>query len=142
MNRREWIRLEALRLRPDEALLLLRLFAAAVLIYGTQDNVFSAERMQEFEVFLAQRGVPSPRASAVLSAYAQFVCGILILVGAATRWAGAVMTLNFLAALWIAHRGAPFMANVAPFAMLTVSIHLILAGAGRWSVDARLVRRE
>lgn len=129
------------RPQPDAGTLLLRLFTAWVLVYGTQDNVFSLERMHEFEAFLAQRGVPYPLAAAVLSAYAQFVCGLLILAGLATRWAGAVMAVNFLAALWIAHRGAPFMANVPPLAMLTLSLHFALSGAGRWSLDARRSRR-
>ncbi|HEX8337541.1 MAG TPA: hypothetical protein VF621_12475, partial [Pyrinomonadaceae bacterium] len=50
-----------------------RLVVGFILVYGTQDNVFSGERMMEFRDFLAARGVPFPLFAAHLSAYAQFV---------------------------------------------------------------------
>ena len=54
-----------------------RLVVGFILVYGTQDNVFSNERMIEFRDFLAARRVPLPLLAAHLSAYAQFVCGVL-----------------------------------------------------------------
>ena len=59
----------------DLAPLLLRLFVAFVLIYGTADNVFSTTRMLEFRDFLAANGFPHPLACAYLSAYGQFGTG-------------------------------------------------------------------
>jgi len=47
--------------------LFVRLVVGARLIWGTQDNVFSWERMKEFAAFLQQHGVPYPTAGAVLS---------------------------------------------------------------------------
>jgi putative oxidoreductase len=116
---------------------ILRLFLGGVLVYGTADNVFSSAHMHEFERFLAERGVPFPLAAAYLSAYAQFLCGLLVLAGAATRVAGAIVVLNFIAALLIAHRGAPFQANIAPLAMLSGGLFLLFHGPGPLSVDAR-----
>ena len=136
-----WLNLEFLARYKDRAVLIPRLFTAGVLLYGTQDNVFSAERMHEFERFLAERGTPAPVLAAHVSVYAQFLCGLLILVGAAPRWAGAVMGVNFLAALVIAHRGAPFQANIAPLAMLALSAFFLLHGAGPLSVEAWRARR-
>ncbi len=136
-----WLNLEFLARYQAQGVLILRLFTAGVLVYGTQDNVFSAERMHEFERFLAERGTPAPVLAAHVSVYAQFLCGLLILVGAATRWAGAVMVVNFLAALAIAHRGAPFQANIAPLAMLSLSAFFLLHGAGPLSVEAWRARR-
>ncbi len=89
----------------DFAAIFIRLIVGFHLIYGTQDNVFSYARMEEFAGFLAARGVPAPLFSAFLSAYAQFVCGILFILGAATRYAAIVMIINFVAALVIAHLG-------------------------------------
>jgi putative oxidoreductase len=83
----------------DVGALFIRLAVGYRLVYGTADNVFSHERMVEFARFLGQHGFPLPMAGAVLSAYAQFICGILFIFGAATRWAGAVMVVNFLFAL-------------------------------------------
>ena len=120
--------------------LLLRVYLGVVLVYGTQDNVFSAARMLEFRDFLAGNGFPLPLASAYLSAYAQFVCGALLLVGLLTRWAALVMIGNFLVALVMVHRGLPFSANIAPLSMLFGSAFFLFHGPGPVSVDARLQR--
>lgn len=126
---------------PDAGVLLLRLFLGFVLIYGTQDNVLHQERMLEFRDFLAANGFPWPLLSAYVSAYAQFVCGILILLGAATGVAALVMVVNFVVALAMVHVGLPFNVNIAPLAMLAGSLYLLLSGPGRYSVDAALAAR-
>jgi len=118
--------------------LLLRLFVAFVLIYGTQDNVLSSERMLEFRDFLEGHGFPYPLASAWLSVYAQFLCGWLILFGFLTRVAALVMIINFVVALLTVHVGLPFSANIAPLAMLFGSLFFGFHGAGPYSVDARI----
>jgi putative oxidoreductase len=113
----------------------LRLLIGAELIRGTQDNVFSYARMVEFEEFLASNGVPFPLFAAFLSAYAQFLCGILFILGLGTRAAGAVMVINFLAALVIAHLGTPWQANYPAFVMLAAAFFFLLHGAGKPSLD-------
>jgi putative oxidoreductase len=115
-----------------------RLVVGFVLVYGTQDNVFSHERMLEFRDFLAARSVPSPLLAAHLSAYAQFVCGILIAVGLLVRAAAALMVFNFVAALLIAHLDAPLDAARLALCMLFSSLFLLFHGAGKLSVDERL----
>ena len=122
--------------------LFLRLIVAAILIEGTYDNVFSWARMVEFEKFLASQNVPMPLVGAVLSAWAQFLCGILILVGAATRFAGAVMTINFVAAYFIAHKGTSFTESRLVLLMLALSLFFMFHGAGRPSVDAARAERQ
>jgi putative oxidoreductase len=117
--------------------LFLRLFLAAVLIYGTQDNVFSHERLLEFRDFLKQNGFPYPLASAYLSAYVQFLTGLLLLVGFQTRCAAAVVVVNFVVALLMVHVGLPFSANIAPMAMLVLGLFFVLYGAPHYSLDAR-----
>src|SRR5918992_2258187 len=102
------LRLQFLEKYADYGALFLRLVVGSFLVHGTQDNVFSYARMVEFEHFLAARGVPVPLVAAFVSAYAQFICGILFIVGAATRAAGALMVINFIAAILIAHRGDSF----------------------------------
>jgi len=125
----------------DLAALLLRLFVAFVLVYGTQDNVFHRERMLEFRDFLAEHGFPYPLASAYLSAYAQFATGVLLALGLLTRPAALVVVANFLVALFMVHLRLPFSANIAPLAMLVGGVYFLLAGAPRWSLDAVVARR-
>jgi putative oxidoreductase len=122
--------------------LLLRLFVGFVLVYGTQDNVFHAERMAEFRDFLQSQGFPSPLACAYLSAYAQFLCGILLLLGLLTRPAAAVVVVNFVVALLMVHTKTPFNVNIAPLALLVGGLFFVLYGAPRYSLDAALARRR
>lgn len=124
----------------DAAPLVLRSFVAFVLVYGTMDNVLHQERMLEFRDFLAANGFPWPLASAYLSAWAQFISGLLLFVGFLTRPVAAVVVINFIVALLMVHVGLPFNANIAPLAMLVGGVFFLMYGAPRFSVDARLAR--
>lgn len=125
----------------DTALLMLRLFTGCVLIYGTQDNVFHHEHMLEFRDFLAKHQFPIPLFSAYLSAYAQFIGGILIALGLVTRFAALVIVINFVVALVMVHWELPFSANISPLAMLFNALCLTVSGPGAYSVDGYLERR-
>ena len=126
--------------RREYGAVFVRLVVGFVLIYGTQDNVFSHERMLEFRDFLAARRVPLPLFAAYLSAYAQFVCGILYVLGLFVRPAALVMVFNFVAALLIAHLDTPLDAARLALCMLFSSLFLLFNGAGALSLDERLGR--
>lgn len=126
----------------EYGVIFIRLIIGFHLIYGTQDNVFSFARMQEFAEFLEARNVPFPLFSALLSAYAQFICGILFILGAATRHAAIVMIINFIAALIIAHTGDSYPPSFPALMMLAAACFFLLHGAGKLSVDDALGRRS
>jgi putative oxidoreductase len=126
----------------DVGALFIRLAVGTRLISGTQDNVFSYARMQEFEAFLAGHGTPFPLLSAIVSVYAQFVCGALFIVGLWTRPAAVVMIVNFLAALIIAHRRTPFEVTWPALMMLAGALFFLFHGAGRPSIDAIVAGRN
>ena len=111
-------------------------------MWGTQDNVFHYDRMLEFRDFLKHYGFPSPLLMAYVSAYAQFICGVLYIVGAFVRPAAAVMVFNFLVALLVVHTRTPYAAAALAFQMLAGSMLLLFYGAGRPSVDEFLARRK
>lgn len=121
---------------------ILRMFIGFVLIYGTQDNVFSHERMLEFRDFLESNNFPWPLASAYLSVYAQFITGILLIGGLFTRYAAAIVVINFLVALFMVHLNLPFDANIAPMAMLVGGLFFVLYGAPQYSLDAVRMRSQ
>lgn len=120
----------------------IRLIIGSFLFWGTQDNVFSHARMVEFAEFLRAHNVPFPLAAAFVSAYAQFVCGLLYILGAFTRPAAVVMIINFVAAVLIAHLGDTFRGMFPALVMLCSSCFLLLHGPGRLSVDEALARRR
>jgi putative oxidoreductase len=115
--------------------LFIRLAIGTRLVEGTQDNVFSYARMEEFARFLAQHGTPFPLAGAFLSAYAQCICGILVILGLWTRPAGAVIAINFVFALAIAHRSTAFQATWPALMMLAAGLFFLFSGAGAFAVD-------
>ena len=117
--------------------LFIRLIVGYRLVWGTADNVFSYDRMLEFSGFLAAHGVPLPLAAAFVSAYAQFICGVLFVIGAFTRPAAALMILNFVIALLLVHIGQPFLENYDALVMLFGAAFLLVHGPGLLSVDAR-----
>ena len=94
--------------------------------------------MEEFAAFLSARHVPLPLFSAFLSAYAQFICGILFIVGAATRYAALVMIINFIAAIVIAHIGDAYPNMFPALMMLAAACFLFVRGPGKLSVDSKL----
>lgn len=126
----------------EYGVIFIRLIVGFHLVYGTQDNVFSSARMEEFAAFLSARSVPFPLCSAFLSVYAQFICGILLIVGFATRYAAAVMIINFVAALIIAHLGDTYPNMFPALMMLAAACFFLLHGAGKLSVDSLLEGRE
>ena len=119
----------------DYADLPIRLVVGYHLIYGTQDNVFSWDRMLEFRDFLAVFGAPLPLASAIISVYAQFIAGILFIIGWRVREAGGVMIFNFIVAILMVHLNDPYPNIYPAISMLSGSIFLVLNGTGKISLQ-------
>ena len=126
----------------DLTLALLRIATGVFLIYGTQDNVLSAARMEEFVGFLAAHRFVMPEVMAPLSVYAQFVGGILLVLGLLTRWTGLVIAFNFVVALWMVHWPEDYRAWWPAGVLIFIGLHLFARGGGRWSLDAALLGRR
>lgn len=124
----------------DAALLAARIVVGAFLIWGVWDNIVSGARMAEFAGFLAANGFPTPHIAAPLSVWAQFLCGLALLLGLGTRWAGLICAFNFAVAVAMVDaklgiRGAFPATCLILFGLLFASV-----GAGRYSVDAQIAR--
>lgn len=122
---------------PHIGLLILRLFLSLRLIYGVIDNILRWERMKEFATFLENNGFPIPTTSAVISVYAQFICGLLILAGFKTRIASAIIALNFIVALIMVHRSDSIEGMTPALAMLVGALTLFFTGPGKYSVEKK-----
>jgi putative oxidoreductase len=86
--------------RKDYGAFFLRVLIGWRLVDGTQDNVFSWDRMLEFRDFLNQQEVVYPLVAAIVSVYAQFICGILYIAGLFIRPAAIVMIIKFYSRLF------------------------------------------
>lgn len=122
----------------DATLLVLRALTGSFLVYGTWDNITSAERMDEFAEFLAQFGFASPELLAPLSVWAQFACGLLLILGLLTRWAGIVVCFNFVIAVVMVHWTEDFRGWWPAIVLVALGLHFAARGGGRLAVDALL----
>ncbi|WP_424961249.1 DoxX family protein [Ekhidna sp.] len=113
----------------------IRLVVGFHLIYDTQDNVFSWGRMLEFRDFLDAFNMPFPLMSAITSVYAQFICGILFIVGWKVRLAGIVMIFNFIVAILLVHMNDPYPIIYPAISMLAGAAFLALNGVTKVSVE-------
>lgn len=125
----------------DLALLLLRLGTGAFLIHGVWDNIVDPARMTEFAGFLRQFGFPAPGFMALLSVSAQFLCGLLLIVGLVTRWAGLVLAFNFVVAIVMVDRLSGIRASWPAGALILIGILLAAHGAGRFSLERLILGR-
>lgn len=141
MSSRALIFLPGLARHGDLSLLALRVLTGSFLMWGTQDNIRSAAQMAEFERFLELHGFIWPHIMAPLSVYAQFICGALFILGLLTRWAGWAMVFNFIVAIAMVHWGEDYRGWWPAIALVFISLHFAVQGAGRWSLDARLEGR-
>jgi len=139
---RNLIFLEGLARFADLGLLFLRLLTGAFLIYGVIDNVVSTERMTEFSVFLESNGFAAPDLMAPLSVYTQLLCGISLVLGFLTRWAGIVVAIHFVVALIMVHWPQDFRGWWPAIVLVGIGLQFALTGAGGLSIDALVARSQ
>jgi putative oxidoreductase len=112
-------------------ILILRLFIGLRLIYGVVDNILSWDRMLEFEGFLNKVGFPFPLVCAVISVYAQFIAGVLFIIGWKIRYAALLMIFNFTVAWLMVDRFGSIEQMTPALSMLFCSVLLLFIGAGK-----------
>jgi len=87
-------------------------------------------------------GMPAPELFAWLAAFAEFGGGLLIALGLLTRPASLLVVGQFVIVTLVAHAGDPFSGRELPLFFLVTALLFLLAGAGRYSVDAALSTRR
>jgi uncharacterized membrane protein YphA (DoxX/SURF4 family) len=142
----------SLRTGAPSATLLIRLAVGAVFLSeGIQKFVFP-DRLGSgrFETI----GIPAPDITAPFVGIVEIVCGVLVLAGLATRLAAIPLIIDMVVAiattkipiLWGDSASIPDASGFwdfahesrTDFAMLLGAIFLLVVGAGRWSLDARI----
>jgi uncharacterized membrane protein YphA (DoxX/SURF4 family) len=131
--------------------------AASVLIRLMVGAVFLSEGTQKFlfpEQLGAGRfmkiGLPVPDVLGPFVGTFEIACGTLVLLGLVTRLAAipllAIMAVALATTKWpmLAEQGFWYMAHESrtDWSMTLGSLYLLLAGAGPWSLDARIATRR
>lgn len=138
---RSWLMLDRAAGLESAAMLALRIYVGAFLVWGVWDNIVSAERMAEFAAFLAALGCPAPALAAPASVWAQLIIGLLIIPGLLSRWSGLLLAANFAVAVaLLGLAGADGRGLFPPAILIFVGALLATRGAGALSADAWLAR--
>jgi putative oxidoreductase len=119
-------------LGTDGASLLLRLIFGGLFIYHGWGKIDAYEMiLPQFKDFL---GIGSTL-SFNLVIFAEFVCGILVVIGFLTRLAVIPIFITMVVAYFIAHAGAAFAIRELAGLFMLLSLVIFILGAGKYSVD-------
>ena len=125
-------------LSSDFGLLLLRLVSGAALI------THGYPKFQKVITGNMQFGDPlglGVATSLYLSAFAEFICAILIILGLLTRLASIPLIINMAVAGLIVHAADDFGTKELPLMYLGMFLTLFFTGPGKYSVDRALISR-
>ncbi|MBA3270424.1 MAG: DoxX family protein [Acidobacteria bacterium] len=117
-------------------LLALRLFAGLSLAYA--HGWAKVPPPAGFIQMVQSMGMPGEMA--YLTMVTEFVGGMLLAAGLATRPVALAMTANMAVAGFIGHRTDPYQRAELAFLFLAVAFMFMCMGAGRFSID-RLLKR-
>jgi putative oxidoreductase len=124
-----------LPLNPDLALLILRVVLGIIMIYHGWAKVTDLGGTIEG---MTGMGVPAPAVAAIFATVAEFVGGLLMLVGAFTDIAGLMFAIDMLGAITFVHAKNGFsVANGGiewPLVLAAAALAIALAGPGRYAV--------
>src|SRR3712207_5310038 len=117
---------------PDLALLVLRVVLGITMIYHGWPKVTDLGGV--IQGFTGM-GIPLPALAAVFAAVAEFVGGILILIGVLSDIAGLLFVIDMLGAIVFVHAKNGFGGEGGvefPLALLAMAFTVALAGPGRY----------
>ena len=124
-------------LNTDLAAFLLRLFFGALFVYA------GVTKVQAFNTILPMFtdiiGI-GPKLSFILLIFAELICGFLVVIGLATRFAVIPIFIAMGVAYFIAHGKDPFPVKQLPLLLFLLCFVIFILGSGRYSVDAWLRR--
>lgn len=91
---------------------------------------------------VAGMGFPLPIFFAWAAALSEFLGGLLLVAGLFTRLAAAMMAFTMGVAAFVAHAADPFQRKEMALLFLAIALFYLIAGAGRFSVDAIMRKRK
>lgn len=130
-----------------------QLDAGLTLLRAVTGVIFVAHGAQKLFVYgfdgvaggFAQMGVPFPDVMGPLVGFVELFGGLALIAGLLTRLAGVGLTAVMLGALFLVHLPAGFfLPNGYEFVLMLAgsATTLVITGAGQYSVDALLARRQ
>jgi len=123
----------------DLGLLVVRLWLGVVMFVAHGAGKWG--KLDTFAAGLATRGYPIPEVMAVLAALAESAGAIFIALGLLTRPAALTLLTTMFVAAFVQHADDPWGKQELPLTFAAMCVALIVAGAGRFSLDHLLAAR-
>ena len=123
----------------DIGLLVLRVGAGLFLAFG--HGLGKIPPSDGFVETTASLGFPAPTLFAWAAALAEFVGGLCLATGFATRPAGLFVAFTLGVAAFVQHAGDPFGDRELALVYFVIGLAFAFMGAGRYAVDAAIRRR-
>jgi putative oxidoreductase len=123
----------------DGALTLLRVFAGLSLALA--HGLGKLPPSERFVAGVADLGFPAPALFAWAAGLSEFLGGLLVAAGLATRPAAAFACFTMLVAAFGRHAADPFDKKELALLYAAIMLAFVLVGAGRFGLDA-LVRKK
>ncbi len=124
----------------DLGLLMLRLVTGLFMAFGHGLSKVTGD-LTGLTGRAAEMGFPAPGFFAYAAAYGEFVGGIFLALGFATRPSAFVIALTMVTAGFIRHAADPFGKKELAFLYLGIACVILLTGPGRFSLDRLIFDR-
>lgn len=118
----------------DLGLLILRVFSGLALALAHGRGKFPPS--DRFVEGVAKLGFPLPEVFAWAAAGAELIGGVLLALGLLTRPSALLIAFTMGTAAFLRHANDPFSGKEKALLFLVIAVVLLLAGAGRYSIDA------
>lgn len=119
----------------DLAVLILRIFSGAFIM---THGIPKVQKILAGDLGFVDPIGLGPEVSLVLTAFAEAVCGLLVLLGLGTRWATIPLIITMAVAGLIHHAADPFGGKEKPLLFLLIFVVLLLTGGGKYALDRKL----
>lgn len=113
----------------------IRLISGWMLIAGVWEMALFMKPVGGVVTLFDQLGIPLLPFTAYLATYANFICGILFIIGLWIRPAALVMVFYFSVALLAAHTQDPIVKSFPAWGLWAIAISLSFFGGGKLSID-------
>ncbi len=122
-------------LHTDFAALFLRIILGGLFIY------YGYGKLTNYDGMLKMFGDPigiGTKLSVILVIFAEFFCGIFVLVGFLTRLSVIPIFITMIVAYFVAHADDPFTAKQISLVYMLLCVVVFVLGSGKYSVDRML----
>lgn len=124
----------------DLSLLILRIAGGALMLthgVGKMEALFGTDPIQ----FPDPIGLGATT-SLTLAVFAEVLCALFLIIGFATRFSALPLLITMFVAVFIIHIADPFAKQELPLIYGSIYLVLLIAGAGKFSIDNLIFNKK